>query len=180
METNWENVKAVLHANNKKNVKKYIKTLKENGYYNYLIRTNPKDSSKQFDYNVALAQETNDISQIKNGIIYEQSINFSKGYKKIYQHYAPTLICRTSDLIKLKFDNGELKNASYLTGKEKLRLQGFPDIECLSDNQKHIVAGNSINIPNLIYVFTVFGMKIQEQNKMSELKEVIKGDYYEI
>lgn len=216
----WENVKAVLNVNNIKNVKKYIKALKESGYYNYLIKTNPKhiafpmqrervfiisckeklklkDSGirfncdindivdfenfagkggTQFDYNVELAQKTNDLANVKNGFIYEQSVNFSKGKKKLYQNIAPCLSCRRCDLIKLKFDNGELKNASYLKGTEKLALQGFSNIESISDTQKHIVAGNSINIPNLIYVFSVFGMKILPENKINDLKEIIKGD----
>ena len=216
----WENVKAVLNANNIKNVKEYIKTLKECGYYNYLIKTNPKDigfpaqrervfvvsskkklkledsgirfkcdindivdfetfarkGKKQFDYNVELAQQTNDLTNVKNCFIYEQSTNFSKGYKRIYQDIAPCLSCRECDLIKLRFDNEELKNASYLKGSEKLALQGFPDIKCLSNRQKHIVAGNSINIPNLMYVYSVFGLDIQANNKINELKEIIKGD----
>lgn len=173
----WENVKAILNANNKKNVKKYIKALKECGYYNYLIRTSPKDIGfpQQRD-RVFVVSCKEKLTLKDSGIIYEQSVNFSKGYKKLYQHYAPTLSCRTCDLIKLSFDNGELKNASYLTGKEKLRLQGFPDIECLSDNQKHIVAGNSINIPNLIYVYSVFGMEIKVQNKMNELFSVFRRE----
>nr|DAI83867.1 MAG TPA: Cytosine specific methyltransferase [Caudoviricetes sp.] len=216
----WENVKAVLYVKNIKNVKRYIKALKECGYYNYLIKTNPKDigfpmqrdrvfvvsckeklklkdsgirficnindivdfetfarkGGKQFDYNVELAQQTNDITNTRNTFIYEQSVNFSKGKKKLYQDFAPCLSCRESDLIKLRFDNGELKNASYLSGKEKLELQGFPNIECVSNAQKHILAGNSINIPNLMYVYTVFGIKIQPENKINELKEIIKGD----
>lgn len=216
----WENVKAVLNAKNIKNVKKYIKALKECDYYNYLIKTNPKDigfpaqrdrvfvvsykekltlrdsgirfkcdindiidfetfvrkGKKQFNYNVELAQKTNDLTNVKNCLIYEQSVNFSKGYKKLYQDITPCLSCRECDLIKLKIDNGVLKNASYLTGSEKLALQGFPDIECISNAQKHIVAGNSINVPNLIYVFSIFGMEIQSENKINELKEIIKGD----
>ena len=219
----WENVKAVLNSRNIKNVKKYIKALKECGYYNYLIKTNPNDigfptqrnrvfvvsckqklklidsgirfkckindivdfetfarkGGKQFDYNVKLAQQTNDLTDVKNCFIYEQSINFSKGKKKLYQDIAPCISCRECDLIKLNFDNGELRNASYLKGIEKLALQGFPDIECISERQKHIVAGNSINIPNLIYVYSVFGLDIRA-NKINELKELIKGDYYEI
>lgn len=195
----------------------------ECGYYNYLIKTNPKDigfptqrdrvfvvsckkklklkdsgirfncdindivdfdsfarkGGKQFDYNVELAQQTNDLTNVKNCFIYEQSVNFSRGKKKLYQNFTPCLSCRESDLIKLSFNNGKLKNASYLKGSEKLALQGFPNIECVSNAQKHIVAGNSINIPNLIYVFTVFGMEILPENKMNELKKVIKGDYYE-
>lgn len=138
-----------------------------------------KKGKIQFDYNVELAQKTNDLTNVKNCFICEQSVNFSRGYKKIRQDYAPCLACRVTEMIKLKFNNGELKNASYLKGTEKLALQGFPDVKCISDTQKHIVAGNSINIPNLIYVFSVFGMKILLENKMNELKKVIKGDYYE-
>lgn len=135
-----------------------------------------RKGGKQFDYNVELTQQTNNISNVRNGFVYEQSVNFSKGKKKLYQDFAPCLSCRESDLIKLSFNNGELKNASYLKGAEKLALQGFPDIECVSNAQKHILAGNSINIPNLIYVYSVFGMKIQQKNKINELEKIIKGD----
>lgn len=54
--------------------------------------------------------------------------------------------------------------------KTNPRYIGFPNIECVSNAQKHILAGNSINIPNLIYVYSIFGMKIQQGNKINELE----------
>lgn len=224
----WENVGAILHKGNKHNVIKYLNTLKEYGYHNYIIKANPKhigfphsrtrvftisclnelnvkDSGLRYNCDIEKIVDFNSFEagggicfsysvetllkkspELKSGnhkvFILNESINFNNRAKtKNYQEgHAPCLTCRNSDIIKISLDNGEVKNASKLKGTEKLALQGFPDIECISDNQKHIVAGNSINIPALIYIYTCFGMEILPNNKMSELKEVTKGDYYEI
>ena len=220
----WENVGAILHKGNKHNVIKYLNALKEYGYHNYIIKTNPrhlgfphsrtrvftisclrelnvKDSglryncdiknivdfnsfektgSETFNYSIKRMIETRpELRQNTHNVFTLcQSKSFNDGAKKkqYQENYAPCLTCRTADLIKINIKDGIVTNASYLKGTEKLALQGFPDIECISDNQKHIVAGNSINIPNLIYVYSVFGLEIQPENKMDELKKVIKGD----
>lgn len=224
----WENVCSILHKGNKHNVIKYLNTLKEYGYHNYIIKANPrhlgfpqsrtrvftisclrelnvKDSglryncdienivdfnsfekagSTQFNYSIKRMIETRpELRQNTHNVFTLcQSENFNDNVKrKQYQeNYAPCLTCRTADLIKINIKDGTITNASFLKGTEKLALQGFPNIECISDNQKHIVAGNSINIPTLIYIYSCLGIGILQNNKMSELKEVIKGDYYEI
>lgn len=224
----WENVGAILHKRNKHNVIKYLNTLKEYGYHNYIIKANPKhigfphsrtrvftisclnelnvkDSglryncvienivdfnsfekmgSGQFNYSIKRMLETRpELRQDNHNcftLCQSKSFNDSVRKKQYQENCSPCIACRTTDLIKMNIQDGTITNASYLKGTEKLALQGFPNIECISDNQKHIVAGNSINIPALIYIYTCFGMEILPNNKMSKLKEVIKGDYYEI
>lgn len=59
--------------------------------------------------NVKAVLNAKNIKNVKNCLIYEQSVNFSKGYKKLCQDFSPCLSCRECDLIKLRFDDGELK-----------------------------------------------------------------------
>ena len=138
----------------------------------------------QFNYSISRTLETNPELNCNDHRIFTlcQSINFnSRVNRKQYQEgFAPCATCRMTDVIKINIKDGTITNASYLKGSEKLALQGFPNIECITDNQQHIVAGNSINIPALIYIYSCLGIEILPKNKMNELKEIIKGDYYEI
>lgn len=101
----------------------------------------------------------------KNVVIRFMSKNFNDRSKKKkgYYDYCPCICCRTCDILKI---NKEGK-ASKLLGKEKLELQGFPDIKSISENQKHIVAGNSINVYVLMYIFE--NLEIDENKKIQSL-----------
>lgn len=104
---------------------------------------------------------------MENVILTCQSSNFRKGKPKFSTTIVHCLCCRRDDYIK--YSKG---NYAYLTGKEKLKLQGFPDIECINENQKHIVAGNSINVNVLKYIFSCFGnkfLKMPKQNRYTPL-----------
>lgn len=98
-----------------------------------------------------------------------QSENFRKGKVKFSLDKVNCCTCRKDDFMKYK--NGKY---DYLTGQEKLKLQGFPDIKCLGDNAKHIVAGNSINVEVLKYLFSCFSPKFIEMNEDKRYKEEYK------
>lgn len=62
---------------------------------------------------------------------------------------------------------GAPRQALKNLGKEKLALQGFPDLKSISEYQKHIVAGNSINVYVLMYIFE--NLTIDENKKIQSL-----------
>lgn len=101
--------------------------------------------------------------EMENVILTCQSSKRRKGKVKFSTTKVNTICARKDDYIK--YSKG---NYAYLTGEEKLKLQNFPDIECISENKKHFVAGNSINVNVLEYIFSCFGdnfLKIPEQNR---------------
>lgn len=101
----------------------------------------------------------------KNVIIIQLSKNFNSfsKHKKGYYDYCPCISCRSDNILKM---NKEGK-ASKLLGTEKLALQGFPDVKCISENQKHVVAGNSINVYVLMYIFE--NLSIDNDKKIQTL-----------
>lgn len=103
----------------------------------------------------------------ENVIIPIISNNFNSRLKrkKGYYNYCPCISCRSSDFIKINKQG----QASKLKGSEKLALQGFDDLKTISENQKHIVAGNSINVYVLMYIFENLVVDTSEKKVQSLL-----------